>query len=213
MRLEQLQKYMIEQRPNGSVLSRKSEFSPLVWCRLAVQFWMIYGGRQNAFLSSMTKWIKDKNKKSSAFVFYETNIGEPLVTVKLPLSVFLLDDFDIHNVSAGGYRLKNIKQLPDRSSSVKPKSSPKRSRQSSIGTNAITFVKDLIQKAAKDPTITNLKKKPDPTTQLYRYTGRRIDLYGELCDFDQELRTKYKQSVVIKAISLLAKCRKYWPAD
>ena len=204
-----LHKFLMSHRLQGAIPSRKDFYTPIIWCRLAVQFWLQHGGRQELFISAMTNWFEIKNRSGIAFVFYEINRSGLSIKSKMFLERFLFEEIDIKSGDLDGFRLKNIKQKV-----VLPKSNPSTtpliSINNSIGNNVLAFVRDLIRDAAQDRSIRKLQQKIDPSTQRYRYTGSRQELYKDLCEYKQST-TRYKPSVVIKAISQVAKCRKYWP--
>ena len=52
-------------------LSESTAFPPLVWCRLAIQFWLEAGGQQKLVLIGYASWIIKKNRACPVFVFYE----------------------------------------------------------------------------------------------------------------------------------------------
>lgn len=208
--IEPLQQYLIRLVPERSIIDRKMSYSPLVWCRIAVQFWLTYGGRQKKFTLAMTQWIKNKNKLGRGFVFYDSkpdNVGGRSKN-KMPLEIFFFDNIDINDTVDKNYRLKSVKPKVA-TPQIKPPKSSKRSIENSIGKNVLDFVKDLVWEAAKDRSIRNLRRRPDPDTQRYRYTGSRSDLYDVLCAIDPQCE-KYAKTVIFKAISQVATCRKYW---
>ena len=45
-------------------LARGKKYSPIVWCRVATQFWLQFGGRQGEFMSQMTDWLQKKYRGS-----------------------------------------------------------------------------------------------------------------------------------------------------
>lgn len=204
-----LHKFLMSNRLQGAIPSRKDCYAPIIWCRFAVQFWLQYGGRQKFFTSAMTDWFERENNKGISFVFYEINrSGSPVKNIIL-LEKFLFGEVDIRIGELNSFRLiKNHQEAV--TSNSKSSLKPIRSIKNSIGNNALAFVRDIIRDAAQDRSIRKLQRKLDPATQRYRYTGSRQDLYKDLCDYKQST-TRYKLSVVIKAISQVAQCRQYWP--
>ena len=210
--IELLQPYLIRLLPEELVMDRKIYYPPVVWCRIAVQFWLEHGSRQQTFIAAMTQWIKSKNQSGQVFVFYDVkpdNIGGR-TKGKMLLEVFLFGAIDIKDAENKNYRL-NLAKTKEAVSQVKQPKSSKRSIQNSIGRNALAYVENLVKEAAESRSIRELHRKPDPNTQLYGYTGSRLDLYEALCALHPQCKTRYAKTVVIKAISQVAMCRKYWP--
>lgn len=204
-----LHKFLMSHRLQGAIPNRKDCYAPIVWCRFAVHFWLRYGGRQELFASAMTDWFERKNNPGRSFVFYEINRDGTSAINKMTLERFLFGEIDLTIGKLSGFRLKKIKQRVANPKS-KPSTTPIKSINNSIGNNVLAFVRDLIGEAAQNRSFRKLQQKLDPSTERYRYTGSRQELYDDLCGYDQST-TRYKKSVVIKAISQVAKCRMYWP--
>lgn len=206
--IENLQRHLINLLFRNSTPKPKRGFPPIIWCRVALQYWLNNGGGNEIFLAAMTRWAGNKSKQSPIFVFYDREGSKKKNRVSLV--EFLFVDIDIATGNLKNFRLRRVKQDSPTTKSSPPIDS-NRSTENSIGRNAISFVRELIEKAAGDRTISNLRSRRDPTTQKFRYTGTRSELYDDLCRINDRCATRYRKGVVIKAISLNAKCRKHWP--
>ena len=216
--VEKLQKFLIVQLFRGSIPNRMDKFSPLVWCRLAVQFWMEYGGSQSAFTSAMTQWVKYKNRGGVAFISYRYN--ENTKRRKIPLEAFLFGGSELPDLiqTEWLYKYRSDAQLPK--AILKTPSS--RSDENQVGTNLLGAVKNAIAELVRGKRGKSFPfRKPDPETGKYRYKGLRGELYDELYQISPEfsegqqlkdgrIRKPYAKSAVLKAISKVAICRRSW---
>ena len=68
-------------------LARGKKYSPIVWCRVATQFWLQFGGRQGEFVSQMTDWLQKKYRGSYPVV--EPQRRADAERYQVPVEVFL----------------------------------------------------------------------------------------------------------------------------
>lgn len=213
-----LQMILIRLLPSGATPSRKNGYHPLVWCRLAVQFWLKYGGRQESFLSTMTQWIKANNKGGVAFVSYKCNGIS--TRRKIPLGAFLFGGAELPDLvqTEWLYKRRSVNHLP------KGKSKPRggRSDENQVGSNLLGAVKNAVAELAKNKRGKMLfLRTPDPATGKFRYKGLRGELYANVCTIspdisgERQLKNKrkskaYAESAVLKAISKVVICRRSW---
>ena len=207
--IDDLHRKLTVLRLRGKIANRSECYAPLLWCQLAVQFWLKYGLRQKTFTDALLSWIKGKNKKGAQLVFYESNLNGNHKTKITPLSIFLLEE-------KSGIDIVNPRLKPTRQNIPKNSSqniiTPNTKASISIGKNALNLVLSLVEKTAKDGSIRNLKRNIDPATNHYRFIGSRPDLYTELLGLYPDKIGKYSKTVIIKAISQAAICRKSFPS-
>jgi len=206
---EELHKELIALRKRGAIADRTEGYAPLVWCRLAVQLWLEYGIRQKSFMNPMLHWIKTKCKDGPPLVKCNLDRNGIRKTQKIPLTVFLFEDINEANRAPKNPILTISKQH----AIVRPLKSTNKSNtkiSTSIGKNALDLVLNLVSTTAKKGEIKNLKARFDPIHNRFQYIGLRSDLYHDLNNLYPEKMGRYKKSVLIKAISQAAICRKYF---
>lgn len=210
-----LQRYISEHREVRS----HTAFSPLVWCRLAIQFWLTCGNRQDVFMSAMTKWIRQKNKGGTAHVVYlDRNSGK---YKKMPMEVFLFSGGRLPSLleTEWEYKQASTSQPPPR----KPKAQVgKRSYMDQVGANLLSAVKQAVTKVVGNKSGESaFLRRADKETGKHRYRGTKYNLLTEICPAGKDSGGKWKlangkgislyaESTLIKAISKVAICRKSW---
>lgn len=200
------------------VLSRDTSFTPLVWCRVAIQLWLKHGRRQEKFISAMTQWVEAKNNGRVAVVNYK-NVDHPNGR-ELPLEVFLLGNIGSFELLKAEWVSRSLSGKS--ATQVKEKSTSKRSAESQVGSNLLSAVKAAVQdlKNSRQGRKKFLKV-PDPATGRFRFIGLRAELYEAIHAISPDISRKrllkngktkkaYAQSSVIKAISTVAICRRSW---
>ena len=212
--IKQLQKSL---RACG-IVRRNSTFTPLVWCRLAVQFWLANGYGQEVFTSAMTCWVKRKNRGGVAFVSYKC--ADSSKRRRIPLEAFLFGcpEFpDFLNAKWLYLHIADV-QLPK----AKSKKKVGRSDEHQVGKNLIGTVKKYVAELAINKRGKSFfLRDPDPQTGKFRYTGLRDELYDAICRIGPDIRgtsqlengrnqKAYAKSSVIKAISKVVICRRSW---
>lgn len=207
---------------NLGVLQRDTAIAPLLWCRIAIQFWLEHGGRQRKFVSAMTRWVKAKNRNGIAMVSY-TNARNPNGR-EVPLEVFMfgtIDDAELFKTewkySAQSTPLSNQAKVK-----TKAKSTEKRSAESQVGSNLLAAVRLAVQELKNNRQSRKMfLRTADPDMGKFRFIGSREDLYAEILAISPDIRRKrqlkngmtkkaYAESSVIKAISRVAICRLSW---
>ncbi|RKT63096.1 hypothetical protein DFR40_0146 [Azonexus fungiphilus] len=210
----ELQKHF---REHG-VMRRHTAFSPLVWCRLAIQFWLKLGGRQEAFMSAMTKWVRKQNKGGMAFVVYRcASTGKKR---RMPMEAFLFGR-ELPDLMSTEWEYK---QKAVSSPKLNGKSLCKGARidEDKVGANLLGALRSAVADLAKGTrNKSSLLRRLDPETGKYRYRGGREDLLGEVCLQEDGAKGKwrfknggggpYATSALLKAVSMVAICRKSWP--
>ena len=199
-------------------LSRSTSFPPVVWCRLAVQFWLKHGGRQKVFTSAMTRWVIVMNRGGIAFVSYVS--GDNKNGREMPLEAFLLDNIEESELLKNNWSYRH--QSGKSNQQTKTESTGGRSDESQVGSKLLSAVKVAVQKLFDDKRGGKLfLRKPDPATGKFRFIGLREELYEEIHGISPNFRGKrllnngryqkgYAKGVVIKAISKVAICRRSW---
>lgn len=200
------------------VLQRDTAITPLVWCRVAIQFWLEHGGRQRKFVSAMTRWVQAKNKGGVAMVRY-TNQKYPSGR-EIPLDVFLFRNID--DTTFLNTELKYPSLGTKTAKQAKAKSTDKRSAESQVGSNLIAAVKLAVQESKNGRQgRKNFLRTSDPVTGKFRFIGSREDLFAEIHAISPDIRRErlmkngetkeaYKKDSVIRAISKVAICRLSW---
>ena len=200
------------------VLSRGTAFPPLIWCRIAIQFWLEHGGRQQKFISAMTRWVKAKSKGGVAVVRY-TNDDHP-DGQEIPLEVFLFGTIEACSLLNNAWAY----QSSSANAATKPntQSTGKRPAESQVGSNLLAAVKVAVQKWKNDKQGEKLfLRRPDPVTGKFRFIGTREELYEEVCEISPDIsgkrllkngqeKKRYSKASVTKAISVVAICRRTW---
>lgn len=200
------------------VLPRGTGFSPLIWCRMAIQFWLEHGGRQQEFISAMTRWVKAKSKGGVAVVRY-TNDDHP-DGQEIPLEVFLFGSIEACSLLSNAWAYQSSSANAATKSNTQ--STGKRPAESQVGSNLLAAVKVAVQKWKNDKQGEKLfLRRPDPITGKFRFIGTREDLYDEILAISPDLSGKrqlkngqkkqpYSKASVTKAISIVAICRRSW---
>lgn len=200
------------------VLSRGTAFSPLIWCRIAIQFWLEHGGRQQKFISAITRWVSTKSKGGVAVVRY-TNDDHPNGR-EIPLEVFLFGTIDDSAILKTEWGYRNLSA--NATTTPKTKSSGKRSAESQVGSNLLAAVKVAVQNLKNGRRGENLfLRKSDPVTGKLRFIGTREDLYQAISKISTDIsgmrqlnngqqKERYSKASVTKAISMVAICRRSW---
>lgn len=200
------------------VLSRGTAFPPLIWCRIAIQFWLEHGGRQQKFISAMTRWVKAKSKGGVAVVRY-TNDDHP-DGQEIPLEVFLFGTIEACSLLSNAWDYQSSSD--DSSATSKSNSPRKRPAESQVGSNLLAAVKVAVQNLKSDKQSEKLfLRRADAVTGKFRFIGTRDELYGEICKISPDIsgkrllkngqeKKRYSKASVTKAISMVAICRRSW---
>lgn len=200
------------------VLSRGTGFSPLIWCRIAIQFWLEHGGRQQKTISAMTRWVKAKSKGGVAVVRY-TNDDHPNGQ-EIPLEVFLFGNIEPCSLLSNAWDYQSSSD--DSSATSKSNSPRKRPAESQVGSNLLAAVNVAVQNLKSDKQSERLfLRRADAVTGKFRFIGTRDELYGEICKISPDIsgkrllkngqeKKRYSKASVTKAISMVAICRRSW---
>lgn len=91
-------------------LDATSAFSPLAWCRLAIQYWLHMGRGQGLFLNAYVNWVIEKNNGGPAFVIYEeSDVNSALSRKKkMLLDAFLFGEVKDSLIKSAKWRLKKL---------------------------------------------------------------------------------------------------------
>lgn len=210
-----LQTYIISEHRE---VRSHTAFPPLVWCRLAIQFWLTVGGRQDSFISAMTKWVRKQNKGGMAFVVYRCASTDK--KRRMPMEAFLFGR-ELPDLISTEWEYK---QKAISSPKLNGKSSRKGARidEDKVGANLLGALRSAVADLAKGRrNKSSLLRRLDPETGKYRYRGGREDLLGEVCLQEGGAKGKwrfknggggsYSTTALLKAVSMVAICRKSWP--
>lgn len=204
---------------SNEALSRGKKYPPIVWCRVATQFWLQFGGRQAKFMSQMTDWLQKKYR--GGYPVVEPQRLADSARYQVPVDVFLFAD-ELRCPLSSGWQLVS-KVIRCRLDHRKSKASG-RSKEDEVGRKLLETVETAIEelrtgKRTRKHFVTGL----DVKTRKARFHGRRDDLYDLISrHYDEvgvvpgrgkdESKKRYAKSTVIRAISELAICRRSWVA-
>lgn len=171
------------------VMRRQTSFSPLVWCRLAIQLWLKRGGRQETFMLAMSEWIRKKNKGGAAYVFYRhPNTGK---NRKMSMDAFLFAGSELPDLQKTQWKYKQkAATLPP--PKVESQRSEGRTDENQVGANLLAAVKvavaDLVESKRNK---SSLLRGPGPNSERCRFRGRREDLLNEICRKEPSAKGKW----------------------
>lgn len=217
-RMAELLRKCLKEIFSGLELEPKKAFPPIVWCRIAVQFWLRHGGAQVMFMSEMTKWVRAKNKAGSAYVVYRTEGHSK--SYRMPLEAFLFGADELPDLSETHWIYKRKESLP--SEKIRKRRGAAKSAKDQIGSRLLETVRHAVGELKRDSTISSrFKKGIVRDSDKFRFVGLREELYEALCNECEEIgnkrgsgevtpRKKYSRNSVIKAISAVAICKRSW---
>lgn len=198
-------------------LVRGEKYSPIVWCRVAIQFWLSAGGRQAVFMAGMTEWLGDQYWGSYPVV--EPQQRADAERYQVPVEVFLFAA-KLRCPLSSGWQLKSEMSMGMRR--ILKKKVPVRTKEDEVGRNLLATVRAAVKALRTDwRTRKHFVTGLDVKTGKVRFRGRRDDLYDLISRRHDEIGvvpgrkendsiTRYKKSTVIRAISTLAICRRSW---
>lgn len=182
-----------------------SSLSPIMWCRLAIQYWLLYGRRQKTFIDAMTRWEKTESKNGAAKVVYLSK-G---VRREISWNTFLFGKTKASILITGKAEYKTLSYAtkPQNKATTKPNVS--RPAASRIGEPLLNAVRNAVQELF-DANQTRKKrfngKRTTPQGEKFLFIGRRNDLYNAITHGNTALG-RYSKDSVLKAISVVAICR------
>lgn len=215
-----LHDFLINKIFKPSLPSRERSLSPIIWCRIAIQFWLMHGGRQEIFVSAMTRWIKSKHKEGAAYVVYRSANEER--RKKIPMEAFLFGGVRLPPLLETEWEYKhtrNSQQQPKQQN----KKGGKRSDKDQVGAHLLSAVKHAVSEVIGKKRGESLYlRSTDKETGKHRYRGTKYDLLEEICPAGKDSGGRwrlangngislYAESTLMKAISKVAICRKSWP--
>jgi len=200
-------------------LARGKKHPPIVWCRVATQFWLQFGGRQAEFMSQMTEWLRKKYRGGCSVVEPQRRANS--VRYQLPVNVFLFAD-ELRCPLSSGWQLNSKVTRGPRG--ILKKKDPVRTKEDEVGRNLLATVRAAVEALRTDwRTRKHFVTGLDAKTGKVRFRGRRDDLYDLISrNYDEvgvvpgrgkdESKKRYTKSTVIRSISELAICRRSWVA-
>lgn len=221
--IDALHSYLMNVIFRPSLPDRKKAHPPIIWCRIATQFWLINGGRQESFMSAMTNWIRKKNKWGTAYVRGRSQSGGK--SSRMPLEAFLFGGSELPDLITTDWAYKHRSGTHNQKPKAKSKLAGNRSDEDQVGSHLLPAVQNAVQKLSNDPNGRKLfLHKPDPKTGKFRYKGLRDELYDAIYEMSSDISSKrqlkngqyqkpYAKGSVKKAISKVAICRRAWPRN
>lgn len=186
------------------------ELPPVVWSRLAIQYWLTHGGRQDLFMKEFLSWLKNA---SNVVVQIEPvsldgkNIsGEKLKEVEL--SAFIFNSVNLKKCIQRRVSLKSIGY--GKSGKVAVSKSGAKSVEEKLGSGLFRCVKWIIEDAIQSRSIANLSSRLDPKSGRYQFTGRHGDLCKDIFRQYQEETKQYSESTIERAVRELVASRRSW---
>lgn len=200
-------------------LSGLGELAPVVWSRLATQYWLEYGGCYRPFMSAMGNWLDDFGDSTVRVApRRKPRLGDRPGTGSAPrrkpkqiaIASFLLDPFP---ASHYGRRLVSLTRV-DKCTEIQstPQAINREERlKKMLGSNVYGSVKGVIEDAIASGSIPKLRAKRDPKTGRFPFTGRHQDLCVAIFGrYEEELKA-YAPSTRDRAIRALVVSRRSWP--
>ena len=206
-------------RERGAEVWASGGLPPIVWSKVAIHYWLQYGGGNLAFMTALSDWLRESGEvglrvsprtRSKSSENARKDGGPKWKGAPVSLATFLLDP-----LVGGHFGQRQVtidKHEPKR---VIPQKVVKVGRDDALrkmlGTNLYDTVKSVIDDAAASGSIPKLSRKKDLKSGRLTYTG----MHSELCEaIDQcygQRTQKYKPSTLERAIRALVVSRKSWP--
>lgn len=200
-------------------LSGSGELEPVVWSRLATQYWLEYGGCYRPFMSAMGTWLDDlgdstvrvaPRRKPRSVDRPGTGSARRRKPKQVAIASFLLDPFPTGHY---GGRLVSVTSADKRTETQSPPQAINREERlkKMLGTNLYGSVKQVIEDAIASGSIPKLRAQRDPKTGRFPYTGRHQDLCVAIFGrYEKELKA-YAPSSRDRAIRAFVVSRRSWP--
>ena len=186
------------------------ELPPVVWSRLAIQYWLTHGGRQDLFMKEFLFWLK--------------NVGNVVVTIEpmsldgkniggaklkeMDLAIFVFDPINLKRAIQRRVVFKAI-GLKKSGGATTSKGKAK-SIEAQLGSNLYKLVKSVVEDAIQSGCISNLSSRRDPKSGRYQFTGRHDDLCKDIyCQYRKDTE-RYSKSTLERAIRALVASRRSW---
>lgn len=183
-------------------------YSPMVWSRVAIQYWLKKGGCQKRFLNKLVSWLYTtrRNVWLVESIFPAGKMINGGRAKEVDAAIYLLGAFDIN---------KAIYQKTEKKtkSSIAKKSRKKLdfdALKAKFGPNACECVKSIVEDAISSGNILNLTSRLDPETGRYQFTGRHPDLLNDVCRQYSEEIDPYARSTVDRVLRGLVASRRSW---
>ena len=186
------------------------ELPPVVWSRLAIQYWLLHGGRQELFMKSFVSWLK--NSENIVVVMESVSLGgqtiEGAQIREVGLPVFLFDPTNLKRVIQRRVILKAIRRGKSGGGAVTKGGED--AIEKMLGVGLYRCVKGIVEDAIQSGGISNLSSKRDPKSGRYQFTGRHVDLYKDICRQYKKETEQYSRSTLSRAIRALVAPRRSW---
>lgn len=206
-------------RESGSKVWPSDGLPPIVWSKLAIQYWLQHGGCNPVFMTALGDWLRESGdfglrvspsprSKSSE----KARRGRVSKWKGAPVSMtsFLLDrqlggHFGQRQVTLDKHEPKKV------ASQQVAKANREEALKKMLGVNLYETVRSVIDDAIASGSVSKLSRKKDLKSGRFTYTG----MHSELCEaIDQcygQRTQKYKPSTLGRAIRALVVSRKSWP--
>ena len=186
------------------------ELPPVVWSRLAIQYWLMHGGRQDLFMKAFLLWLQ--NSGNVAVQIEPVSLdGQNINGVKLievELSAFIFDSVNLKRCIKRRVSLKPIGSR--KSGKVTASKRGAKSIEEKVGSGLFQCVKRVIENAIQSRSIANLSSRLDPKSGRYQFTGRHGDLCKDILRQYQKETKPYSESTIERAVRELVASRRSW---
>lgn len=194
----------------GSDLQSHLELPPVVWSRLATQYWLIHGGRQDLFMKEFLSWLKSVGDIVVAIEPISLD-GQHIVGAKLKkmgLPTFIFDPVNLKRM----IQRRVVVQAIGRKNSGRGNTSKGKvkSIEEQLGSGLYKCVKWIVDDAIQSGAISNLSSRLDPKSGRYQFTGRHGDLCNDIYRQYKEEIKQYRKSTLERAIRALVASRRSW---
>lgn len=200
-------------------LSGLEELPPVVWSRLATQYWLKYGGCYGPFMRAMGDWIDDlgdstvrvaPRRKPGAASRPGTGSAPRLKPKQIAIASFLLDPFPAGHYGGRLVSVTSVDKRTETQSPPQPINHEERLKKM-VGPNLYGSVKRVIEDAVASGSIPKLRAKRDPKTGRFTFTGRHSDLCVAIFGRYKKELEAYAPSTRERAIRAFVVSRRSWP--
>jgi hypothetical protein len=186
------------------------ELPPVVWSRLAIQYWLMHGGRQDIFMKQFLSWLK--NMVDAVVAIEPISLdGQPIVGAKLKemvLPAFIFYPLNLKHVTQRRVVIKPIGRK--KSGGVNPSKGKVRSIEEQLGSGLYKCVKWIVEDAIQSRCIPKLSPRQDPKSGRYQFTGRHADLCNDILRKYEKETKPYSKSTLERAIRTLVASKRSW---
>ncbi len=197
-----------------------SDLPPIVWSRLAIQYWLHHGGCHHPFMNAFGDWLNElghvdvrvanrRKPKSNAG-------GRSLPTLRGKAAQLSMAAFLLELSPASHFGRRQVKVVNKQATRAMPQKVSVADRdvalKKMLGANLYDTIRSVIDDAISSGSIPKLSRKTDLKSGRFTYSGVHGELCQEICRCYRQETEKYKQSTLDRAIRAFVVSRKSWPA-